>query len=287
MSVTTAQPFRIGGVMSQTFSTLMNNLVTFLVISLIVTVLMYVVIFVVGMVVFGAAMMGSSGMDPASAGMMGLMSLGFGAILGLIVIFVLMMAVNQLGVAAITYGTVQYLRDRKAGIGECLSRGLSVVGPVLGVAILGWLIVAVAAGIAYYILSFVHEILGALAVAVIAVAGFIVLWVAVPVAVIERPGIVASLQRSVALTAGYRWHVLGVLLLLIVITIVVGIAVGIVVAIISLISSGLGGVISFLLNIGFSLVITALAATLAAVGYYHLRVAKEGVDIGAIAKVFD
>jgi hypothetical protein len=287
MSVTTAQPFKIGGVISQTFSTLMNNLVTFLVISLIVTVLMYVVIFVVGMVVFGAAMMGASGMDPASAGMMGFASLGIGAILGLIVIFVLMMAVNQLGVAAITYGTVQYLRDRKAGIGECLSRGLSVVGPVLGVAILGYLIVAVGAGIVYYILSFIHDIVGILAAVIVGVAGFIVLWVAVPVAVIERPSVVASLQRSVALSAGYRWHILGVFLLLFVIAIAIGIAVGIVVAIISFISAELGGIISFLLNIGFSLVITALAATLAAVGYYHLRVAKEGVDIGAVAKVFD
>ncbi len=287
MSVTTAQPFRIGGVISQTLSTLFNNLVTFLVISLIVTVLMYVVIFIVGMVVFGAAMMGGAGMDPAGAGMMGLASLGIGAILGLILIFVLIMAVNQLGVAAITYGTVQSLRGRKAGIGECLSRGLSVVGQVLGVAILGSLIVAVGAGIVYFILSFIHDIVGILAAAIVGVAGFIVLWVAVPVAVIERPGIIASLQRSITLTAGYRWHILGVFLLLFVIAIAIVVAIGIVVAIISVISSGLGGIVSFLLNVGFSLVITALAATLAAVGYYSLRVAKEGVDIGEIAKVFD
>jgi len=287
MSVTTVQPFRIGGVISQTFSTLLNNLVTFLTISLIVTVLMYVVVFVVGMVVFGAAMMGTSGMDPAGGGMMGLPALGAGAILGGILIFVLMMAVNQLGVAAITYGTVQFLRGRKAGIGESLSRGLSVIGQVLGVAILGSLAVAVAAGIVFFILSFIHEILGALAAAVVGVAGFIVLWVAVPVAVIERPGVVASLQRSIALTAGYRWHILGIFLLLFVIAIAIGIAVGIVVAIIGFISEGLGGIMSFLLNIGFSLVITALAATLAAVGYYSLRVAKEGVDIADIARVFD
>jgi hypothetical protein len=286
MSIATTQPFRIGGVISQTFSTLTNNLVTFLAIALIVTILMYVVIFVVGMVFFGAAMMGGAGMDPGG-GMMGLASLGIGAILGLIVVFVLVMAVNQLGVAAITYGTVQYLRDRKAGIGECLSRGLSVIGLVLGVAVLGSLIVAIGAGIAYYILSFIHGIVGALAAAVIGLGGFIVLWVAVPVAVIERPGVVASLQRSVSLTAGYRWHILGVFLLLLVITILIGIAVGIVIAIIGWISTGLGGIVSFLLNIGFSLVITALAATLAAVGYYNLRVAKEGVDIADIARVFD
>lgn len=287
MSVTTARPFSVGGVISQSFSTLLNNLVTFLVISLIVTVLMYVVIFIVGMIFFGAAMMGGAGMDPSGGGMMGLASLGIGAVLGLIIVFVLVMAVNQLGVAAITYGTVQYLRDRKAGIGECLSRGLSVIGPVLGVAVLGFLIVGVGAGIVYYILSFIHAIIGALAAAIVGVIGFLVLWVAVPVAVIERPGVIASLQRSIALTAGYRWHILGVFLLLFVIAIAIGIAVGIVVAIISWISSGLGGVVSFLLNVAFSLVITALAATLAAVGYYSLRVAKEGVDIGEIAKVFD
>jgi hypothetical protein len=197
------------------------------------------------------------------------------------------MAINQLGVAAITYGTVQDLRERKAGVGECLSRGLAVVVPVLGVAILGALIIIVAAIIAYAILQYIHPILGFIAAFVVAIAGFIVFWVAVPVAVIERPGVVASLTRSVSLTAGYRWQILGIYLLLIVIAIGFVIVLGVVTFIISAISGTLGSIVEFILNIGFSLLATAFVAVLAAVGYYSLRVTKEGADIHDIAKVFD
>jgi hypothetical protein len=287
MAIATATQFRIGGVITQSFATLRNNLVSFLLISLIVTILTYVVIFALVFLFLGAAFMGGAGMEPGSMGMMSALSLGFSAIVGIIIGFVIVMAINQLGVAAITYGTVQDLRGRKAGVGECLSHGLAVVAPVLGVAVLSALIIGVAAMVAYYILSFIHPVLGGIAAGILAIAGFIVFWVAVPTAVIERPGVIASLTRSVSLTAGYRWHILGIYLLLIVIAIGFVIVLAIVTAIISFISGTLGSIVEFILNIGFSLLATALMATLAAVGYYSLRVTKEGADIHDIAKVFD
>jgi hypothetical protein len=288
MSVAAGQPFRSGSVVSQSVSTLRENIVSFMLIALIVTVLMWVAVFVVVLIFFGGAMVGaSSESDPDGMGMMGLASLGVTAVVGVLVIFVVIMAINQLGVAAITYGTIQFLRGRKAGIGECLSRGLSVMGPVLGVAILGFLIIGVAAALGYYILSFIHAVLGWLAAFVVFVAGFILIWVAVPAAVAERRGVVASLLRSVALTEGYRWHILGILLIIIAAIIAIAIALWIIVAVVGWISTGLGGVLDLILNAGFSLAITAFTATVAAVGYYQLRVAKEGVGIEDIARVFD
>jgi hypothetical protein len=286
MAITTATEFRIGGVIMQSISTLRNNIVAFLLISLIVTVLTYVAIFVVFLVFFGAALMGGgSGME--SGGMMNALSLGFSAILGIIIAFVVVIAINQLGVAAITYGTVQDLRSRKAGVGECLSQGLAVVVPVLGVAIVSALIIVVLALVAFFILNFIHAVLGAIAAFIVAIGGFIVFWVAVPIAVIERPGVIASLTRSVSLTAGYRWHILGIYLLLIVIALGFAIVLMIVTAIFGFISGTLGSIVQFVLNVGFSLVATAFVAVLAAVGYYSLRVTKEGGDIHDIAKVFD
>ena len=43
---------------------------------------------------------------------------------------------------------------------------------------------------------------------------YTVLWLVVPVAVVERPGIVASLRRSSMLTKGYRWQIFGMVLIL-------------------------------------------------------------------------
>ena len=108
---------------------------------------------------------------------------------------------------------------------------------------------------------------------------YISLWVAIPVAVIERPGAIASLQRSFALTAGNRWKILGVFLL--VLAIVAGIV--IVVVILAIISWTIAMLLCLLLYAGLFI----FGAVLVAVGYYKLRVAKEGADIGDIAKVFD
>jgi hypothetical protein len=105
------------------------------------------------------------------------------------------------------------------------------------------------------------------------------LWVAIPVAVVERPGPVASLQRSFALTAGNRWKILGIFLL--VAAIIVGIV--IVMVIFAFISQTIAMILSLLLYAGLFI----FGAVLSAVGYYRLRVAKEGADIGDIAKVFD
>ncbi len=288
MTTATATQFRVGGVIMQSFATLRNNLVSFLLIALIVTVLMYVVMFVMAFIFLGALFMGgSSAMESGGMGTLSGLSFGFSAIVGIIIAFVIIMAINQLGVAAITYGTVQDLRDRKAGIGECLSHGLAVVGPVVGVGVLMALIIGVAGIVVYEILQFIHPVIGALAAVVLAIVGFIVFWVAVPVAVIERPGVIASLTRSITLTAGYRWQILGIYLLLIVIAIAFVIVLTVVTAIIGFISGTLGSIAEFILNFGFSLVATAYVAALAAVGYYSLRVTKEGADIHDIAKVFD
>ncbi len=43
------------------------------------------------------------------------------------------------------------------------------------------------------------------------------LYVAVPVCVIEKQGVIASLSRSRALTKGYRWQIFGLFLLVMVI----------------------------------------------------------------------
>jgi hypothetical protein len=109
----------------------------------------------------------------------------------------------------------------------------------------------------------------------------VMLWVAIPVAVVERPGVIASLKRSADLTKGFRWTIFGILF-----------AIGLVLIVITMILS-----FALLSAAGFTVysigvwvlqaLFGAFSATAAAVGYYFLRATKEGVDIADIAKVFD
>src|SRR5262245_49524780 len=88
------------------------------------------------------------------------------------------MALGYLVDAILVYGTIQDLRGRQVGIADCLSHGAAIVLPVLAVALLTWILTLV----------------GAVLLVVPAIVVTVALWVAVPVAVAERRGPVASLR---------------------------------------------------------------------------------------------
>src|SRR5215813_11824393 len=289
MSSVGNQSFSATGVISQSFAVVRGNLGGFLVIALIVVVAMGIVATVVGSIFFGGAMMaGMTGRFPGDdMSSMDMMSLGITAVIGALLILVLILAIEQLGVAAITYGTVQDLRGRRALLGECLSRGLSLMLPVLVVALLYTLIVVVVPGIVGYGLGLVSDSLGRAASTVLQVAASLILYVAIPAAVIEGTGAIASLQRSADLTQGYRWRLLGMFILVGLILVVAAAVIGIVIYVTMSISAVLGGIVIALGGIAMTLLFIAYVAALPAVTYYNLRVAKEGTDITEIAKVFD
>lgn len=167
---------------------------------------------------------------------------------------------------ALAYGAVQDLRGRHATISDCIGRGLGQLLPVLGVAILAFLIIA----------------LGTVLLVIPGIIAALMLFVAIPAAVVERPGVIASLHRSAELTRGNRWRVLGVL----VVSLLIVVAVGAVGGGLSVLLSG-GGDIPFSANWLQNAFFTAYWALLASVTYYHLRVAKEGLEADQLAAVFD
>jgi len=184
---------------------------------------------------------------------------------------------STIATGAITYGVVQDLRDGPVSIGEAIAIAARRFLPMFGVAL------------AVGILVFLGSIL-------LVVPGLIVgcmYFVAAPVCIAERAGVGASLRRSRFLTKGHRWQIFGAYLLIIVLgVIVVGvIAAGVAGAILMI---GPGGA-SILRNTGAATIVQdavqaifgAFIAVLAAVFYYQLRVAKEGIDVTKIASVFD
>jgi len=239
-SVPQAQ-FGFGTVISQSIAVFTANLASFVVVSLIL---------LLPLLVYNFAVVG----EPTTE---------FSA--GSLLAIVIQMILGQLLAATISFGAFQYLRGQPVSIGECLSRGLSLILPVIGVAILVGLITGIG-----FLLLFVPGIIAA-----------VMLWVAIPVAVVEGPGVIASLKRSAELTKGYRWSIFGIL-------IVIGIVLIIVTMVLSYVLLAAAGFTVYSIGVWvLQAVFGAFSATAAAVGYYFLRVTKEGVDINEIAKVFD
>ena len=236
---TSGAPFRIGVVLSKTFDLLTGNFGKFALLTLVPMIPLLVLVLL------------ALGRPPSTA------AFGFlGAITALLTFFLSIVAQ-----ATTLYGAFQAMRRQPFTIGQSLQIGLGRAVPVIGVALL----VGLAAGLASLLLL---------------IPGLIVAcmyYVAIPVCVIERPGVTASASRSAALTKGYRWSIFGLILLVWVIAAVVGIV---------LTRLG-GGMVGALLHFAWQVVSTAFGAVLVAVVYHDLRVAKEGIDIESLANVFD
>jgi len=180
------------------------------------------------------------------------------------------MLTTALTQCALTYGTLQDLRGRRAGLAECFTRGFSAAPKVVIAAIL-WTI-------AIWI--------GLLLLVVPGVILMLMFWVYVPAIVVENAGVTESFARSRTLTRGHRWSIfwLFVLLsfLLFGLEMLVTGFVGFDQLALALTTGWL-----FWLFTAFGVVVTAYVAVVTSVGYYHLRAEKEGVIIDDIAKVFD
>ena len=243
--------FRLGAVIGRSFSILVGNIVPFGLLYLAVN---------ASSSIYALTLAGTGSADEAPG--MAFLNLAE-ALLGLV------------AGAAVTYATVQELRGRRVAFSEFFRRGLSQAGAAIRVALLSGILL---------ILAFIALVIPGLIL-------YTMWWVAIPVAVIERPGAMASLRRSADLTAGNRWRVFGLILCfffaagvgggLFVVAADDGLryAVGVDQTGIDLAST----IVTWL----WAALIMAGQAVLTAVSYYHLRVAKEGVGIDDIAAVFD
>jgi hypothetical protein len=243
--------FSIGRVIGDSFGVYARNFVSFTALALvigIVSLLFQLLVFV--------PMMVSGAQDPTQLNW-GLVFLGS----------VIPMIVNALTQATIIYGTFQDLRGQRASIGDCITRGLGAIVPV----IIGSILLALAVGIGFML---------------IVVPGLILLvmwWVYIPAIVVESKGIIGAFGRSREVTRGRRWHVFGLIMIVGIVVLIISFAIGNVLQDATGQVSTAGSIIQY----GFLSVLTAFNSVLVAVGYYYLRAEKEGTDVNAIASIFD
>ena len=178
---------------------------------------------------------------------------------------ILSIALNALSEAIVLFGAFEDMRGRPVNLMASLRVGLNRLFPVLGVAILMSLCIGIAA-------------------ILLIIPAFIVmtmLFVAMPVCIVEQLGPAKSLSRSAELTKGHRWAIFGLWFL---VMIIIGIG-GKVVGAVGLMIGGLG--ISLVLSLIWGALAGAFNAIMVVVAYHDLRVVKEGIDTDQIASVFD
>ncbi len=261
-----APNFRVGTAISKSIKVLSRNIVPFLLLAIILKSplqLLSILLIFLGI---------GTSEDSVATGTVDFAEIGPTVIVMGVVIGVGHILLGFLLSATLVYGTIMDLRGGKAGILECISRGFGLLLPVIGVGILVTIVILICVPFLF----------------IPAVIAFVVLWVAIPAAVVERPGILASLSRSAELTKGNRWRLFGMILVLVLISFVVALILG---AVAAAVGFGLGGEVlewaSWIINTLVEALLAALFAVASAVVYHDLRIAKEGTDVEKIAAVFD
>jgi len=185
--------------------------------------------------------------------------------------------------AAVIYAVLQELRGERVSVGESLRVGMARILPVVGVALAAGLCIGLVPGFALGVPFGLGAYLLLVPLVPLSLAWYAyfscTLWVAVPAVVVERTGVFGALVRSAKLTHGHKWRVLGILAILFAVQMGVGTVAGI--AALASVKAGL------VLQLAVALLIGALTATAAAVGYHDLRRAKEGVGVEDLLAVFE
>lgn len=239
------QSIEVFKILSSSLSVLFKNFVPFVGLVLIITLPVFLLEAYLGIT--------PSDDDYEISGIMGL------------VYFVLSLVLNQIAVGTLVYGSFLSLNGEKVSMGRTVSRGFSRVLPVIAVALL--------AGILYMI--------GTLFLIIPGIIIYMALFVAVPVTVVERIGVIDSLRRSRELTKGNRWRIFALNLLFFVVLIVF-----MAVAVPILLTLGNTDIAPYI-NHFFNTILAAFIAVVTGVTYHSLRVANEGVDAKQLASVFD
>ncbi len=175
----------------------------------------------------------------------------------------------------VTFGVYQHLTGQKMALGASWNVALRRLGYL-------------------FLVSLATLFLTGLGFLFLVIPGIIIslmLWVAIPVTMVEKGGVGHALSRSRALTTGYRLQIFGIT---IVSGIISGIASGVnfgIAAAIGTMGVVPGTVSAALISLPVMVVTTGLAAALASVivtvGYYSLRQEVDGVATEDLASVFE
>lgn len=267
--------FRVGSVLERSFRIYFKNIVPFL----LITALVYVP--------YAVYLFGVVDVDYL---------IGESAKTHLLISTVVNIVLPCIATGAIIYGSFMELRGRHAGIGKSLSVGVGRMLPVTGVAVLS-ILCAIVPFVPSIVMFFVSGGLGLLLGLVGLVFFFVIfimLYVAVPSAVVERPGLVGALRRSRELTSDRKGAIFGLLFIIGIIQLVFS----------SVITRVMGGNIeqadlrnmaefesvlqnSLIAGLITSIVFGALSAVVQSVVYHDLRVEKDGVGVEELAAVFE
>ncbi|MCG8510657.1 MAG: hypothetical protein MI741_15650 [Rhodospirillales bacterium] len=156
-----------------------------------------------------------------------------------------------------TYAVYRHFQGGPTTIGDCISGGVPMIPTVVGISVLSAIVIGVAS----------------LFLIVPGIYVYLVLWVALPAALIENTGIVGGFKRSAELTRNERWPVFIVTFILFIPIVAAGFLIDLM---------PFGGPPALIAYWVLTALSNLLLAVGTAVGYFHLRSGKSRLSIEEI-----
>jgi hypothetical protein len=165
----------------------------------------------------------------------------------------------------VLFGVVESLRGGKADVGKCIQVALSRFVPI-------------------FLVSLLYGIGVGIGLVLLIVPGVILLcvwYVAIPVTVVEQPGVIKAFGRSAELTKGHR------VTLFITLLVFIGISIAVSYLLLApMLAKGGNEMVVLLISLGMALTLGLWSQVAMGVAYHDLRVKKEGITTEQIAEIF-
>jgi hypothetical protein len=254
--------FNIGKILSTSWSIFVKNIVTFGLTSVILLALPIVLLF--------AFMMPGLVSNPT----------GVGSAFAMQIPTILQMILQIMLMGAITYGTYAAIDGQTLTPQALVSHGLKGILPLLGITVIFVLVMIPSA-----FLLFIPFIIVAC-----------IWWVAVPVAIVEKAGVIGSLKRSAELTKDARMRIFGLMAIYVLVSLIAG-AISLAVMMggsfsmakmaqssLAMMTEGLS--VYLIVSQIVGALIFAFICVVIAVCYAELRRIKDGVNVRDVAHIF-
>ena len=279
----------VGGIIGDSFSIVFGNFLTCFVIILIPTLLIVAVFAAIGASIYLSVSQTLA--DPAT---LLAQNLSGSIALAMVVLLIVLMVYGF-----IYAGLTRVVYDVKSGagasIGRALASGLGRAVPLMVVMTLVSIVVGLATVPVSLLMAGVSQLgaAGTMIGIVLGLALFVCLLYASACLISVVPAIVvenlwfSAIPRSFSLSSGYRWPLVGLLVLFFLILLGVGLVITLVQGVFLLSGPIVGSVLGSIFSMFSSTLTLGLAAALIALAYARLRNIKEGIDVKQIAAIFD
>ena len=289
------RPLGVGDVLDRTFTVYRSKPLVFIGLSAIWYLLLVLVFVVLAVAIFAGALAAFSRQTatPSPDQIAGALAGIIGFVIVAVIFAILLFSAQS---AALVHAAARRYLAKDVAIGEAFRAGLSasarlfIAGVLVFLAILGvWAVLLIAAALTNQGLAFVVAVLAG----IVATAYLGCSWLVAPViVVVEKMGPIAALGRAWRLSAGSRWRIFGIQVLLFILNLVLSLLIGGIFGGFAAAGGqsgtpgtfGATNVIQTLVNLASTIIWAPVEWIAFTVLYYDLRVRKEAFDLQLAAE---